>query len=275
VVENFRVLEAGVGISGWLFQFESAPDLGQDGFCSTWNIFHFGLVPKMFHVEQRATPHLRRRPMNPSSYCCILHGSRAAGAAIQSLSESTGLAGGLKPPRNPQVFNGTDPKAERTSCAAVWGSMQQPAHSCAGRKHVDIQNAFINKTLQPTAEEVSAALGATAGVWKQLVDWLAVEKGVADQEWKSGSLKYGWSLRLKLKKRTIVYLAPCDGCFRVAFVLGDRAVAAARESDLSKGVLKLLDEAPRYAEGTGVRLMVKGAKDLAAVRKLAVIKLAN
>src|ERR1039458_4791290 len=90
--------------------------------------------------------------------------------------------GGRKPPRNPQVFNGTDPKAERTSCAAVWGSMQQPAHSCAGRKHVDIQNAFINKTLQPTAEEVSAALGATAGVWKQLVDWLAVEKGVADQD---------------------------------------------------------------------------------------------
>jgi hypothetical protein len=51
VVENFRVHGAGLGISGWLFQFGFAPDLGQDGFCSTWNIFHFGLVPKMFHVE--------------------------------------------------------------------------------------------------------------------------------------------------------------------------------------------------------------------------------
>jgi hypothetical protein len=143
-----------------------------------------------------------------------------------------------------------------------------------GRKNVDIPNAFLNKAVEPTAEEVSAALGTTAEVWKQLVDWL-MEQGVADREWKSVSPKYGWSMRLKSKKRTIVYLSPCDGCFRVAFVLGDKAMAAARQSDLSKGVLKLLDEATRYAEGTGVRLLVKGTKDLAAVRKLAVIKLAN
>ncbi|MGA2167832.1 MAG: DUF3788 domain-containing protein [Terracidiphilus sp.] len=139
---------------------------------------------------------------------------------------------------------------------------------------MDIPNAFLNKAVEPTAEEVSAALGTTAEVWKQLVDWL-MEQGVADREWKSVSPKYGWSMRLKSKKRTIVYLSPCDGCFRVAFVLGDKAMAAARQSDLSKGVLKLLDEATRYAEGTGVRLLVKGTKDLAAVRKLAVIKLAN
>jgi hypothetical protein len=139
---------------------------------------------------------------------------------------------------------------------------------------MDIPNAFIGKSAQPTSEEVSAALGSTAEVWKQLLDWLA-EQGVADQEWKSSSPKYGWSLRMKLKKRTIVYLGPCDGCFRVAFVLGDRAVAATRKSDLSKSALKLLDEAPRYAEGTGVRLMVKASEDLADVRRLAIIKLAN
>jgi len=139
---------------------------------------------------------------------------------------------------------------------------------------MDTPNAFIGKTAPPTQNEIDTALGATADVWKQLLDWLA-EQAVADQEWKSSSPKYGWSLRLKLKKRTIVYLAPCEGCFRAAFVLGDRAVAAARQSDLSKTTLKLLDEAPRYAEGTGVRLIVKATKDLASVRKLAAIKLAN
>jgi hypothetical protein len=151
---------------------------------------------------------------------------------------------------------------------------QRPAIPCAERTNIDIPNAFLGKADQPTGEEVSAALGAAAEAWKQLVDWLA-EQGVADQEWKSVSPKYGWSLRLKLKKRTIVYLGPCDGCFRVAFALGDKAMAAARQSDLSKSVLKILDEATRYAEGTGVRLMVKGTKDLAAVRKLALVKLAN
>jgi hypothetical protein len=139
---------------------------------------------------------------------------------------------------------------------------------------MEIPNAFIGKPAQPTDAEIAAALGSTAETWKQLVDWLAAQ-GAGIQEWKSYSAKSGWALLLKLKKRTIVYLAPCDGCFRVSFVLGDRAVAAARQGNLPKSVLKLLDEAPHYAEGTGLRLVVKAAKDLPAIQKLALIKLSN
>jgi hypothetical protein len=135
-------------------------------------------------------------------------------------------------------------------------------------------NAFIAKPTPPTAEELTAALGPTISLWTQFIDWMAAQ-GVADQEWNSVSAKYGWAVRLKLKKRNIVYLGPCQGCFRVSFVLGDRAVAAARQSNLSAATLKLLDEAPKYAEGTGLRLLVKAEKDLAAIRKLALIKLAN
>ena len=139
---------------------------------------------------------------------------------------------------------------------------------------MDHPNAFIGQKTQPTPEEVSAALGESNAVWKTLLEWLA-DQGVIEQEWKSISPKYGWSLRQKLKKRTIVHLAPCDGCFRVVLILGDRAVAAARQSNLSRDVLKLIDEATRYAEGTGIRLLVRQKQDLAAVRKLALIKLAN
>lgn len=140
---------------------------------------------------------------------------------------------------------------------------------------MDIPNAFIGRKDQPTIPEVHEVLGNTAPLWAALIDWFAAEKGVVDQEWKSSGAKYGWSLRLKLKKRTIVYFGPCAGCFRVSFVLGDRAVAAARKSDLSKDFLRALDEAPHYAEGTGLRLLIKGQRDLAGVRKLAAIKLAN
>jgi len=140
---------------------------------------------------------------------------------------------------------------------------------------MDIPNAFIGKTAHPTSEELTAALGSSAALWKEFLDWLAEEKGITDQEWNSTSPKYGWALRMKLKKRNIVYLGPCAGCFRVAFVLGDKAMAAARQSKLSKSVLKALDEAPHYAEGTGIRLMVHESKDLAPIRILAAIKLAN
>ena len=70
-------------------------------------------------------------------------------------------------------------------------------------------------------------------------------------------------------------MAPCDGCFRVSFILGDRAVEAARHSRLSSRVLQLIDEAERYPEGTGVCLHIKRPADLGAVKQLAGIKLAN
>jgi hypothetical protein len=39
--------------------------------------------------------------------------------------------------------------------------------------------------------------------------------------------------------------------------------------------MKLIKEAPRYPEGTGVRLEVKVTRDVAVVKKLAAIKLEN
>jgi hypothetical protein len=139
---------------------------------------------------------------------------------------------------------------------------------------MDIPNAFIGKPNQPTQQEIRLALGEATELWDGFVAWLA-EQGVATQEWKSHSPKAGWALQLSLKKRNIVYLAPCTGCFRVAFVLGDRAVKAALQSDLPTNVSKAVKNAPKYAEGTGVRLLVKRVSDLPAIRKLALAKLAN
>ena len=132
-------------------------------------------------------------------------------------------------------------------------------------------NAFIGRTKPPTDEELSTELGAARALWDELLTELALPI----QEWNSYSPKAGWSMKLKLKKRTILYLAPCHGSFRVAFILGAKAVEAARQSKLPKAVLKIIDEAPRYAEGTGVRLEIAARKDLAAVKKLAEVKLAN
>jgi hypothetical protein len=138
-----------------------------------------------------------------------------------------------------------------------------------------VENAFIGKKDKPTDTELSAALGSVKAVWDQLITDLATELKVDIQEWKSYSVKAGWALRLLQKKRTIVWMAPCKDCFRVAFILGDKAVKAARQAKLPKKILDLLDEAPRYPEGTGLRIEVKNARELAAIKKLAVIKIAN
>jgi hypothetical protein len=138
-----------------------------------------------------------------------------------------------------------------------------------------LPNAFIDKPDAPTDVDVAAALGPAKALWDQLLAELAQECNLVVQEWNSYSRKAGWSLRLKHKKRNILYLGPCRGSFRVAFVLGDKAVEAARQCGLSQTVIRLIDEAKRYPEGTAVRFDVQGAKDIAAVKKLTAVKLQN
>jgi hypothetical protein len=136
-------------------------------------------------------------------------------------------------------------------------------------------NAFIGRTKVPTEADLTAALGAAKPLWDLVVVDMAEELGLPDREWKSYGAKHGWALRLQRGKRNIVHLAPCQGCFAVLFILGDRAVSAARASRLSRAATKLIDEAPRYPEGTGVRLEVKRPKEIPLIKKLARIKLEN
>jgi hypothetical protein len=138
-----------------------------------------------------------------------------------------------------------------------------------------LPNAFIGKPQKPTDAELAAALGTAKALWDRLLAGLADEHSLTVQEWNSYSRKAGWSLRLKRKERNIVHLSPCQGCFFVSFALGDKAVQAARQSGLPQSVVKIINEAKRYAEGTAVRIEIKNAKDIETVTKLAGIKLAH
>jgi len=137
------------------------------------------------------------------------------------------------------------------------------------------ENAFRGRKDQPSQEEILSALGPSTAAWNHLVGWLSDQHGVAQQQWKTSGAKYGWSLSLLLKKRTIVYLSPCLNCFRVAFILGDRALAAALQSDLPPWAIKELHEATKYGEGTGIRILVKKMEDLDPIYILTGIKIAN
>ena len=143
----------------------------------------------------------------------------------------------------------------------------------ARRNGAPTQNAFVGKTTRPSDSDLGKALGGAKPLWDQLVAELASEHGVTLQEWKSYSAKSGWALRLMRGKRTIVWLAPYAGCFQVAFIFGEKAVTAIRQSGMPARVLRMLDEAPEYPEGTGLRFQLKAVKDIALVKKLAAIKL--
>jgi hypothetical protein len=135
-------------------------------------------------------------------------------------------------------------------------------------------NAFIGQTRTPTEKRLAEALGPAKSAWDGLVKGLAKEHGLT-REWKFYSIKTGWAFRLKRKERNIVHLGPCLGSFQVALIFGDKAMAAVRAARFPARIRKVIDEAPRYPEGTGIRLEIKKPKDIEIVKRLAAIKLAH
>jgi len=103
---------------------------------------------------------------------------------------------------------------------------------------------------------------------------LTSEYGPITEEWVYSGKPWGWALRLKQKERAIVYLTPCKGYFYAGFAFGEKAVTAAHQSDLAVSVMSIIDSAKKYAEGRAVRVEIKNAKAVSAVKKLVSIKMA-
>ncbi len=136
-------------------------------------------------------------------------------------------------------------------------------------------SALDNPNTAPTAKTIAKALDEAASVWVSLKDGLCREFAPLEEVWAFAGAKLGWSLRLKRGKRVIVYLTPCTGHVLASFVLGEKACAAARSERLPQPILKVIADAPKYAEGRGIRIQVRTAKEANEIRKLVAIKVAN
>jgi hypothetical protein len=136
-------------------------------------------------------------------------------------------------------------------------------------------SAFDDKSKQPRAGDLKRTLGRASALWDSLIAHLVAEYAPLEQTWNFAGANWGWSLRLKQKKRTVLYMTPCKGLVLVGFVLGEKAVKAAHGSPLPDSILTVIDEAKKYAEGRGVRIEIKNKKDLEITKKLAAIKMAN
>lgn len=136
-------------------------------------------------------------------------------------------------------------------------------------------SVFDDRAAPPTEQTLAQALGRAARAWALVKEQVGRLCAPLREEWAFAGAKFGWSLRLKRADRVIVYMTPGRGQFLASFVLGERACAAAGEASLPAGILRLIAEARKYAEGRGIRIPVRTARDVAAVAKLAAIKLTH
>jgi hypothetical protein len=134
-------------------------------------------------------------------------------------------------------------------------------------------SAFDDKSAPPRKAALAEMLGRTSTHWDALRTRLADEFDPLAEDWNFAGAKWGWSLRLKHKKRGIVYMTPCRRHFLAGFALGEKAVKAVRDLKVPQAMLEAIDAAPRYAEGRGVRLEVRNKKDLDGIVKIAMAKM--
>ena len=120
-------------------------------------------------------------------------------------------------------------------------------------------SALNEKAQQPTNDQLRAVLGRAYQSWIKLLALIAERIVPVAGVWKFST---GWSLRVVYKDRVIVYLTPQRNQFLASFALGDKAVVAARAAKLSAPVLRIIDDAPRYAEGRDVHCVRRSSDEL-------------
>ena len=136
-------------------------------------------------------------------------------------------------------------------------------------------SAFTEKNRMPTDEDLRRVLDKTYASWTKLLELVAERIDPINQVWGYTSASTGWGLRVHHRERVIVYMTPQHNQFLVSLALGEKAVVAAHAAKLPAALLKVIDGAPRYAEGRGVRVEIKSGRQLAALARLAEIKWRN
>ena len=132
---------------------------------------------------------------------------------------------------------------------------------------------FDDEAGPPEARELADGLGRAGALWDELIRHMCEKYPPVTEAWNHGGDKFGWSLRLKRKDRILLYMTPQLGQFLLGVVLGEPAAERAHDECLPDEVLELIDGAPRYGEGRGIRLPIRTEDDLDTAMTLAGLKL--
>lgn len=134
-------------------------------------------------------------------------------------------------------------------------------------------SVFTEKESIPTKEALQSFLGEKITWWEEIRNYAFEKYPKAFEEWNYPGKKYGWSFRVKDKKRAIIYFLPRDGFFKVAFVFGQKATDEIMKSEIRDKIKKELSSARVYAEGRGIGIPVMEESVLTDIKSLIDIKL--
>ncbi len=133
-------------------------------------------------------------------------------------------------------------------------------------------SAFLERDAPPSRDDLEEVLGKSAALWSELTTGLASEFAPLAERWSYSGKSHGWLLQLRTRGKTVVNLVPGPGRFVVSLALNEKARRAAGEVELPESARAAIREGREFPEGLGVRIEVRGRRDLASVRALASLR---
>lgn len=138
-----------------------------------------------------------------------------------------------------------------------------------------MESIFMEKDQMPSDQDLIDALGSSFKTWMELKNYLNTILDKPSEEWNYPGKKYGWSFRMKSKKRNIIYFLPRKNYFKVALIFGAKATDKVMQSDVSEIIKTELRNARVYAEGRGIRIDITDSNKMNDIKTLIQIKLEN
>jgi len=130
---------------------------------------------------------------------------------------------------------------------------------------------FLEKTIEPTREEIDAALGASASHWQALLDFIETSFAIPPV-FSFGGKNYGWNLWYKKGGKALTTLYPQKDHFIAQVVLGKEQVEKALALELGEKVSRILQETPQFHDGRWLFIPVSDEADVQDVERLLLLK---
>lgn len=130
---------------------------------------------------------------------------------------------------------------------------------------------FLDKTLQPTEDDLQAAMGSVFPLWQRLLRFIETNYKLPG-EMSYGGKNYGWNLWYRKSGKSLTSLYPQQGGFVAQVVLGRDQAGKVATLELGEKVRKLVDETQQLHDGKWLFIPVTDEADVMDVEKLLLLK---
>jgi len=128
---------------------------------------------------------------------------------------------------------------------------------------------MLDGDTEPTDKHMLKHVGRRAGLWSSLHEYLATHYDHTP-ELDFGGKKYGWAIRYRKSRKTLVTLFPEIGGFTALVVLGREEVAKANAilGELSTNVREILTTTEQLRDGRWLWIRPTNKADIESVKEL-------